>query len=643
MSHLDRVRLENDQAAGALCDAAFIRAMINTAFGNADKAMYLSSAMPFTAAPAPNARPFAVPAGLADALKGQFPGESVVIGVIDDGFAIAHPRLRLAKNETRLLSYWDQEAVFTEANSTVPFGQELLKVDFGGFDGLDTILADYCGPYAEIYGDRSLSAYYPKMRNLMPRNTSHGTAVLDLVAGADMGEGADQPVVAVKLPRSSVLDTSGAHLDFFLLQGIHHILSRADMLTGSDNPRVVIVISYGYFGGPLDGSSLFERAVDDILEMAGRKDRVQIVIPSGNGRMKRAHAIRPHPGPEGHVRTVKWRSPAGDRTPSVMEVWTDIITGDPSVPSLKFSIDPPEGSGSGTIDFTDADTQEKLVLHRQDALGRPVMGDSSGIMAEVVCDHPPLHPGRRRFMIWLSPTTLPPPDISAPPALSPSGVWNLRLETLAPTATAISIWIRRDDSLPGFPMLGRQSSVERDPPQEGPIPLNQKQWDRWDDFGSASVTGTINTLATGQHPVVTSGFGAFDQRAARSAAGGPLSPMATGAPAKPAHPKDRPAGPDCLAPSQVSHLRGIKAANFFGGAKVAVSGTSFAAPLAAHWIASLYLQGKASVDGKARVRVAAAVSDATMAAAWKPRIARGENRFFDEVMLQRTFRYDDID
>lgn len=643
MSAADRARLIANQTAGALCDASFVRAMIGRDFGNADKAMQLSSAMPSNAAPEPDAAPFEVPDGLAAALQDPFDHTSVVIGVIDDGFAIAHPRLRLAKKKTRVLSFWDQEAAFTGANSTVPFGRELLKVDFGGTSGLDEILDGYDGPYAEIYGDQRLSAFYPKTRNLMPRNTSHGTGVLDLLGGAKMGEGARQPVVAVKLPRSSVLDTSGAHLDFFLLEGIRHILSRADMLTGQDDPHVVIAMSYGYFGGPLDGSSLFERTLDAILETPQRKKRVQIVIPSGNGRMNRAHAVRPDPGTEGDVRTIKWRSPAGDRTPSVMEVWTDVIIGDATAPSVKIRVKPPDGKGSGFIDFTDVNTTEKLVLSRDDPAGIAGTGDTTDIMAEVVCDHPPLHPGRRRFMIWLSPTALPPPDVDAPPALSASGIWTVRLETLAPTATELSIWIRRDDSLPGYPTLGRQSSVERDPPQEGPIPLNQDQWDRWDDYGTASVTGTINTIATGQYPVVTCGFGAANQRAAASAAGGPLTAMAVGAPAKPADPTGRWVGPDCLAPSQVTHLRGIKAANFFGGSKVSMSGTSFAAPLTGHWLAGLYLQGTSEIDGKAHVRAAAATSDAAMAAQWKPRIARGDNRFLTHEMRQRTFKYDGVD
>ena len=638
MSAANRKQLSDDKTAGAICDAGFINLLLDEGisdFAKTEKSMRLSSAIPADAVPPPGAPPFETPAELAQALADHFPEENVVIGVIDDGFAIAHPRLRLSANETRVASFWDQEARYVGNGSTVPFGRELLKVDFDGKEGLDTILDTYDGPMPEVYADRRFRPFYPKERNQMPRNSSHGTVVLDLAAGEELGKGANRPVVAVKLPRASVLDTSGAHLEYFILEGMRHILSRAEMIAGAPDPHVVIVASYGFFGGPLDGSSQFERAVDEILQ--NRDNRVQIVLPSGNGRMERAHAVRPDCGQVGDVRTVKWRSPAGDRTPSVMEVWSDITLGAADEPAVKLTVETPYGLSSAALDFTDVDTTQKLVLQQ------PRASDGvSKIIAEVVCDHPPLHPGRRRFMIWLAPTALPPPDIADQPALSPSGVWTVSFETLAPTATKLSVWIRRDDSLPGFPMLGRQSSVERDPPQEGPIPLNQKQWDRWDEYGTASVDGTINTLATGQLPVVTGGFGAANQRAARSAAGGPLAPMATGAPAKPASPANRKVGPDCLAPSQVTNLRGIKAANFFGGAKVAMSGTSLAAPLVGYWLSGLYLGGQSQIDGPQATKTAAEVSDATMQPKWKPDVARGGNRFLNDEMIERTFRRDGV-
>lgn len=639
MSEADRDRLAHGETAGALCDADFINAILDKAdeqnpFAGMDKSMRLSSAIPSLAAPSPRAKPFAEPAGLADKLAGLFPGDKVVIGVIDDGFAIAHPRLRLADKLTRVASFWDQEAAFAKKKSTVPFGRELLKAKFNGVDGLDDVLGAYSGPVAEIYGDSRLEKFYPKTRNLMPRNSSHGTAVLDLAAGARTGTGADRPVVAVKLPRASVLDTSGAHLEFFLLQGVHHILSRAAMLFGNPDAetsksRVIIVASYGFFGGPLDGSSQFERALDHVI--AAHHGRVQIILPSGNGRMDRAHAVRPNCGPIGHKRKVDWRSPAGDRTPSVMEIWTDPVVGSPQVATVSMTLATPYGLSSASIGFTDVDVDKKLVL--TDVSGR--------ILAQAVCDHPPLHPGRRRLMVWLAPTAALPPAVS-PPTLSPSGIWKVRFENEAATATDLSVWIRRDDSLPGFPRLGRQSSIERDPPQEGPMPLNQKQWERWDVYGSASVVGTISSIASGQLTVVTSGFGAADFRPAQSAAGGPVALMATGAPSKPLDPSKRRVGPDCLAPSRVTSLRGIKAANFFGGARIAHSGTSLASPLVGHWLAGLYLSGVNALDGRQRTRDIAQGSDALMPSAWKPDAARGSDRFLTKAMVNRTFRYDAI-
>jgi hypothetical protein len=632
MSEADRERLKNDEAAGALCDADFFRTLIDSGFARLDKSMRLSSAMPTVGAPPIASGPFVVPKGLGKKMATAFPDRKVVFGVIDDGFAIAHPRLRLADNKTRVASFWDQEAREAVGNSTVPFGRELLSFKFNGVDGLNDILDAYDGPFAEIYGDQALAEFYPKRRNTMPRNASHGTAVLDLAAGEEMGKGADSPVVAVKLPRSSVLDTSGAHLEFFLLEGVHHILSRAEMIFGNaEPPKVVIVASYGFFGGPLDGSSLFERALDQVI--ASHHGRVQIILPSGNGRLNRAHAVRKSNSNLGQVRKVDWRSPAGDRTPSVMEIWSDPISVAQSGPTVGLELTAPDGQNSASVSFTDVDVNFKLVL--LDKAG-------TGILAEAVCDHPPLHPGRRRLMIWIAPTAYPPPDVTAPDELSPSGVWRVKLTNLTASATDLAIWIRRDDSLPGFPTLGRQSGIERDPPHEGPIPLNQKQWDKWDDHGAASVNGTISSIASGRSTVVTCGFGAGDERPASDAAGGPVAAVATGAPNPPTDPPGRRKGPDCLAPSRVTALRGIKAANFFGGAKVALTGTSLAAPLVGHWLASTYLSGTAQLDGRLVTVDAAKVSDGTMLPEWKPSPARGDNRFINQAMKDRTFSLDDI-
>lgn len=630
MPQTDRSKLENGEDAFALCNAEYVRALNNSTFAGLDKSMKLSSAMPSVGAPAAQSPPFAVPDGLADALANTFPGDKVVVGVIDDGFAIAHPRLRLAKDKTRIASYWDQEAEFAGNESTVPFGRELLKVNFNSVKGLDDILGGYTGPIPEIYGDQSLAKFYPKKRSLMPRNASHGTGVLDLAAGAEMGTGADRPVVAVKLPRESVRDTSGAHLEGFLLEGVRHILSRAAMIFGNAQPKVVIVASYGFFGGPLDGSSKFARSLDQII--ATHLGRVQIILPSGNGRMDRAHAVRETNGVEGQRRTVDWRVPADDRTASVMEIWSEPIDGGMPAETLNLTVVSPDGQSSAALQFSDVEVGQKLVLK----------GKLGTDLAQAVCDHPNLHPGRRRFMIWLAPNAFPPPDVAQPDELSPAGVWKVQLTNVAQTATNLSFWIRRDDSLPDFPVLGRQSSVERDPPQEGPIPLNQRQWDQWDDYGTASVKGSISTIATGQLTVVTCGFGAGDDRPARSAAGGPVAPVATGAPNPPPDPPGRRHGPDCLAPSRVTALRGIKAANFFGGSKVSFTGTSFSSPLVGHWLATAYLSGMATMDGRLKTKLAAEASDIHMLQAWKPALPRGDFRFINEAMKKRTFQYDNI-
>ena len=91
--------------------------------------------------------------------------------------------------------------------------------------------------------------------------------------------------------------------------------------------------------------------------------------------------------------------------------------------------------------------------------------------------------------------------------LAPAGAWTVKLynRQLA-LAQPVHVWIQRDDSLYGFPRLGRQSY------------LDEVAYKRFDDGGRpieddarnpGALTkrrGTINAIATGTQTIVVGGW-----------------------------------------------------------------------------------------------------------------------------------------
>ena len=649
MSDADRYRLENNGTAGAICNLAWFEAAVNDAeFAQMSKVLRLSSALramavpqdpTFVWAPAPWVGA-AFSKALAASPKTNHP---VVVGVIDDSFAIGHPRFQFSNGQSRVFSYWDQEAD-VGPHATVPFGRELMSFNPGALDntapdlpGLDTFLSDARStsrPGPEFYTLPQLRAFYPPRPNEAQRLASHGTHVLDLVAGAPPsnipGQPTEQPadeapaLVLVKLPRSSVQDTSGAHLEFFLLQGVRHIIARARML--DPQAKVVIVSSYGFYGGPHDGASQLERALDAEIGSAGD---IEIVLPSGNGRRARSHTRR---GFEDTAeQEVKWRLPPDDDTPSVMEVWSgpyddESEEADPEA-RIELSLVTPDGRDSADAGFVLADTNttDKLVLIR-----------NGEIVAQAVCAHPSMHPGRRLFLVWMQSTALAGPD--ARPNTAASGVWTVRLRRLtAEETTSASVWIRRDDSLVGFASGGRQSGIERDAADLWKDDPNypQDERERIGDEGTAQRSSTISKIATGGRTVIVGGFDVnhADMFPAPDSAGGPTAPN----PDTSLPPRE---GPDALAPSSIYDGLGLAAAGFFGGGTVRFGGTSVAAPLVAAELARA-ITDAGYPGGRDYVQLQAATSEAGLPVRAHPSKALGgAGRYLTQRMKDRGMRFE---
>lgn len=215
--------------------------------------------------------------------------------VIDDGLPFAHPNLLSVNGAAvapRFDSIWDQRggprsAPWTTAN--LPFGARLTHAAMRTLIG-----ATYAG-LSEARAYRA--ARYPPQDGRTP----HGCGVTHLLAGSevDLHDGSRRDfanrqatqIIGVQLPRPALLDTAGAWLGFYALAALRYAVDEAARLAEPYHWHMVVNLSYGSLAGPHDGSSMFERAMDELVKWACKNNQVlEIVMASGNSRHLPIHA-----------------------------------------------------------------------------------------------------------------------------------------------------------------------------------------------------------------------------------------------------------------------------------------------------------------------------------------------------------------
>jgi hypothetical protein len=486
----------------------------------------------------------------------------VVTAVIDDGIAFANARFRLENDKTRIEYIWNQDGLPLAPPDGFSSGWELSKAGGGGVDGIDKLLDD-C-KYAGIVDEDQVYAYEQRRHidfrqsgtKPVARRVSHGTHVMDLAAGyAQVENKSKRPIIAVQLPVASTMDTSGASLAAYVIPALWYIVSRADMLSAKPLP-IVVNLSYGYFAGPHDASSVLEKAIDDLIlaRTSATKRPLRVVIPAGNSRLARCHAELAPALQEKNPKPLAWRISPEDLTPSFVEIW---LPKPPTGPSavVTVTVETPTG------DVTPQPIKEGEEWVWQDA----TTGD---ILCKVLYLNTTA-PGRTRNMIFIA--VAPTATLSASRKLAPSGVWKITIENVGNVIDVedpIHAWIQRDDTPYGYPRRGRQSYFD------------DKDYERFDfrtrelevDNGAyVKRDATMNAIATGEETFVVGGFRRSDWKTAKYSAGGPVVKAARMAP--------WPDGPDAMAVTDdsVAH-RGMLATGTRSGSTVALSGTSVAAP-----------------------------------------------------------------
>src|SRR5262249_27915016 len=201
----------------------------------------------------------------------------VYIGSVDWGFDFAHVNLRDARGRTRIARLWDQRA--GAGVSPFGYGREIDR------DAIDCALTA-ADPYAAL-------DYDPADADADGTGT-HGTHVIDIAAGSGRAPGSqpgiapDADLLLVHLRGSDTRPTATLGDSVRLLEGIRWIADRAGARP------VVINCSLGQHGGPHDGTTLFEQAIEALLDEGPGRTMVMTVATYGTPGVH-SSACLPHP------------------------------------------------------------------------------------------------------------------------------------------------------------------------------------------------------------------------------------------------------------------------------------------------------------------------------------------------------------
>lgn len=187
-------------------------------------------------------------------------GENVIIGAVDTGIDYTHLDFRYdADNDgfeesSRILSIWDQTVGFFGTMYSNEDIESDIAAGFGAGEGL-----------------------------VRQRDTSgHGTHVMGIAAGD--GSAAPAAGFVGVAPEARIIMVKTTFFTSDILAGASYIFDRAE----EQGLPAVVNLSLGGHDGPHDGTSLFERALDELVGQPGRA----IVVSAGNEGDKAIHVAQ---------------------------------------------------------------------------------------------------------------------------------------------------------------------------------------------------------------------------------------------------------------------------------------------------------------------------------------------------------------
>lgn len=565
------------------------------------------------------------------------PDGSVVMAVIDNGIAVAHELFR-GTGETagtsRVKFFWNMDGVPSKDLPASPHIEPATVGNVWTGDGLTQHLAGnlHNGVLDDSAFYHSIGAIDWSTRRHTPiaHRLSHGTHVMGLAAGfpshgTDSDDAEKRPIIAVNLRTSDVQDPSGSLFASWLEQALFFILDRHKRIRIKGHPGVrpplVINFSFGNYAGPHDGTGAIEKKIGGALSKASHeKIKCEFVLPAGNGNESRCHARIEIGGGQSREKSLDWRVQPADRSLSAVQIWLDEKG---TVPDdfVTLSVDGPGGISPVEVPSHHPVAWQELLNEQDERLGLVYfLGANVG----------PFKRGHFGVLLYATHS----PENVGP--FAPSGLWNMHLKAPEKSGNVgARAWVIRDETLPGYPVFGRQSYFDDPLYEEFYEPgLAINSLDRpliggrlgYDPVATPALVrraGTLSGFASGDRTVVVAGFVNTDPRedcpmALYSATGPTNNPAKT--------------GPDASAQSNDSIVMpGVMSAGSASGSFVAMPGTSVSAPQVARWIADQLAKGKAA--GPAQVRAAADAMDPGGESGKPPDARSGGGRMLDLPIL----------
>ncbi|HEV7879393.1 hypothetical protein [Bradyrhizobium sp.] len=247
-----------------------------------------------------------------------------IMAVIDDGLPFAHRNFRDASGcRTRIEFCWLQSVAIDEKQKSVLFGREYTRKQIDGY------IKKYGDDEDTLYREAGATADAEDLGSMIARHATHGAHIMDLATGyaAERGDIAPEEIriVAVQLPNTIALDTSGFGKDMYMLAAFHYIFNRVDLIAekyGIECPRLVINFSYGFSGGRHDGGTELEAAINQMVERRrASKGPTALVVPAGNSFLSGLHGRLRDTDFDNDEAKFRWRIQPNDRTPCYLELW----------------------------------------------------------------------------------------------------------------------------------------------------------------------------------------------------------------------------------------------------------------------------------------------------------------------------------
>ena len=423
------------------------------------------------------------------------------IAVIDFGCPFLNERFA-GERGCRVVALWDQserhvdfaQSWWSDPTSSAGYGRELAGEAIREMVERARGLVPPVDETTIYRGLDHLIAYEDPRRRLW--YATHGGHVMDLAAGTvdplaalcggtAKDKASKANIVFVQLPSLTAADSSGGSLSAHLLDGVRYA-----MHVCKPDATLVINISYGSFAGPHDGSSLIERAFDDLLERRPRN--FAIVLAAGNARQANCHVKRTVSMDKSAL--LRFAITPADTTDTFLELWYPGRSLRVRVRTADRDWSPWVAPGGEAL-LTDEATQEPLALLQHqylpavqggtaqpdDEQGKKVPTKKRGTEAVQL-------PPKIKTMVLLALAPTAPATDDVGPFNQP-GLWEMEIALAEgqQDETTFDAWIERDD--PG----------DRDVTGSAAQPC-------FLGMDIDDERNTLSSIATGQHTVVVAGY-----------------------------------------------------------------------------------------------------------------------------------------